>query len=192
MKTVRTALQQSLGVVVLISLAVVLGLGRAVFLWLPPASVSLPLPVVRGQILEVPTLLSVGSRQTKFIGAGSCNLGYVNGEGYSGSVRAQHSGITALGGWVVDTVSQAVPTHVWIVLHGSNQADSYQVQIHAFDARPDVQQALGGSPAYVWSGFVVQFGNRTLTPGNYHVYIIFQRGQQFVTCDNGRQLVIYG
>jgi hypothetical protein len=130
----------------------------------------------------------VGKQQQAFHGVNSCVIASINGMNYDKTVALGSGTVIGLGGWLLDKMSQTVPNRAWVVLAGQGAAGSYQVPITLHEKKPDVSQHFGGVDGYTNSGFIVDIASAALPAGTYHVYIIFDHGGVYYTCDNGRQL----
>lgn len=135
-----------------------------------------------------PEPLVVGKQQQAFHGVDSCVIASINGMNYDKTVALGAGTVIGLGGWLIDKMSQTVPDQAWVVLAGEGVLGSYQVPITLREKRPDVSQHFGGVASYTNSGFIVDITSTALPAGTYHVYIIFDHGGVYYTCDNGRQL----
>lgn len=140
---------------------------------------------------SIPTALIMGARQKIFHGMSSCVIASINGENFNTTAATIEAGTNiGMGGWLVDKPAQDVPSHAWIVLAGAKPQESYQSAITFHEKRPDVRESFGGAPGYTNSGFIADLSSTNLPIGEYHVYIVFSRGDAYYTCDNGRHVDI--
>lgn len=153
--------------------------------------VNLPLPTAQGTLrLSEPSALKGILATAAFHPSGSCNVGYINGANYAKEVTVERGTPIGLGGWIIDKTHKNVPAHAWIILAGADEAASSDAPITFWTSQPDVMEAFGGAPGYARAGFLITIQTGHVPVGRYHLYVKYQVGSDFYTCDNGRYVTI--
>lgn len=119
---------------------------------------------------------------------GHCNIERMDGILFGAQVRHVSGAGFELSGWVVDQGKKTVPAiaNVWLEKKGDPRI--WAVPLALTVDRPDVMQSLGGTPAYLLSGFSAKINASNLPTGEYHLLIQYPEDGHAFVCDNGRYL----
>ncbi len=140
-----------------------------------------------------PTELSYDQRRERLLPAHECNLERANGTVFAGTPAQLAAGETLrLSGWVADKTAGVVPGEASLRMVRPEDSRAWTVAIDPVSERSDVQELLGGAPAFATPGFSVAIDTAALPAGKYRVYTVYKRGGDLMSCDNGRAFAIGG
>lgn len=140
---------------------------------------------VRTSVSLRPASLPVAAAPSK-----SCNIEEIGGVQYTKPYEVPRGLRLSVSGWLLDTDARNVPDKASLYVIAGTGAGAWSTPIEMDVERSDVAKLNGGLSAYQRSGFAVDVEINSLTPGTYHLLLIYGANGSGHVCDNGRVLRI--
>lgn len=136
--------------------------------------------------------LDAAARSAETAVSGMCSFDKINGEGFGDTptVRVQQPSDFSVSGWLVDKRGMVRPQGV-LRFQEVNGARAWEIGIGPGTGRGDVGRYLK-QPELKNAGFQVHADLSSLPPGEYSLSLNHYSGEQRVTCDKGKKILIGG
>lgn len=148
-------------------------------------------PAAGAPLVEAPVELTYDQRRVALVPGLRCNLERVNGTTFAGApVPVSKDEGTRFSGWLADVEAKQAPAEFDLRFVNVDSKRVWKANAKTGGARQDVQTLLGGDAALAATGYLSELDLGPLPDGTYRVYAVFQKNGQFLSCDNGRSIVI--
>lgn len=119
-----------------------------------------------------------------------CNLEAVGGQAFAGEDLQVDQGSLKVSGWIADEASRALPQGPALRIESTRDKTAvWEAPIGLGIKRDDVASAMS-APAIADAGFVQELVLHGLSPGRYHLYLVYVARDGVTSCDNGRHIYV--